>query len=118
MSPRSGKAPIWGEPDGTLVATLIVCTNVISHKCAKKHGVEFRAMSIDAQAIFDRRGTQLLDEIEIPFPRIRLVINVTTDAGEAELEKIKADLHRFCSVSKVVRNSGTEIEEIWNVTRP
>ena len=27
-------------PTETMVAALIACTNVIGHKCAKKHGVE------------------------------------------------------------------------------
>lgn len=104
-------------PTETLVGALIACTNVISHKCANKHGVAFRSMSIDAEAMLDRRGTQLLEEIEIPFPKIRLVINVTTDASEGEMEKVKADLHRFCPLAKVIRNCGTELEEIWNVRR-
>jgi len=104
-------------PTETMVAALIACTNVISHKCAKKHGVDIKAMSIAAESTLDRRGTQLLEEIEVPFPKIRLVINVTTDASEADLEKVKADLHRFCPIAKVVRNSGTQIEEIWNVAR-
>jgi hypothetical protein len=43
---------------------------------------------------------------------------VTTNASGADMEKVKADLHRFCPVSKVVRNSGTQLEEVWNVTRP
>ena len=106
------------SPTETLVAALIACTNVISHKCAKKHGVNFKAMSIDAESMLDRRGTQLIEEVEVPFPKIRLVINVTTDASEADMEKVKADLHRFCPVSKVIRNSGTEIDEVWNVARP
>jgi putative redox protein len=105
-------------PTETMLAALIACTNVISHKCAKKHGVEFKAMTIDAESTFDRRGTQLLEEVEVPFPKIRLIINVTTDANGTDMEKVKADLHRFCPVSKVVRNSGTELEEVWNVTRP
>ena len=104
-------------PTETMVAALIACTNVISHKCARKHGVEFKTMSIDAESMLDRRGTQLMEEIEVPFPRIRLVINVTTDASEADVEKVKTDLRRFCPISKVVRNSGTELEEVWNVTR-
>jgi putative redox protein len=104
-------------PTETMVAALIACTNIISHKCAKKHGVEFKAMTIDAESTLDRRGTQLLKEIEVPFPKIRLVIDVTTDASEAEIEKVKADLHRFCPISKVIRNSGTELEEVWNATR-
>jgi hypothetical protein len=57
-------------------------------------------------------------EIEVPFPKIRLLINVATDASAAEMEKVKADLHRFCPVSKVIRNAGTELEEVWNVTQP
>ena len=104
-------------PTETLVASLIACTNVISHKCANKHGVALKAMSIDAESMLDRRGTQLIEEIEVPFPKIRLVINVTTDASEADMEKVKADLRRFCPVSKVIRNSGTELEEVWNITR-
>jgi len=99
------------------MAALIACTNVISHKCAKKHGVELKAMTIDAESTLDRRGTQLLEEIEVPFPEIRLLIDVTTDASEADMKKVKADLRRFCPISKVIRNSGTELEEIWNVTR-
>src|SRR5262249_16849462 len=79
-------------PTETMVAALIACTNVISHKCASKHGVEFKAMAIDAESTFDRRGTQLAEEIEVPFPKIRLVINVTTNASAADLEKVKADL--------------------------
>jgi putative redox protein len=50
-------------PTETLVAALVACTNVIGHKCAQKHGVKFSSMSIDAEAPFDRRGTQLLEEI-------------------------------------------------------
>jgi putative redox protein len=42
-------------PTETMVAALIACTNVISHKCAKKHGVEFKAMTIDAESTLDRR---------------------------------------------------------------
>jgi hypothetical protein len=34
----------------------------------------------------------LREEIEAPFPRIHLVINVTTDGDEADMEKVKSDL--------------------------
>jgi uncharacterized OsmC-like protein len=104
-------------PTETLVAALVACTNVIGHKCANKHGVEIKAMSIDAETTFDRRGTQLLEEIEVPFPKIRMVINVVADADDERIEKVKADLHRFCPLAKVIRNSGTQIEEVWNVSR-
>src|SRR5262249_37330947 len=46
----------------TMVEALIARTNVISHKCAKKHGVELKAMTINAESTLDRRGTQLLED--------------------------------------------------------
>ena len=74
-------------PTETMVSALIACTNVISHNCAKRHGVELKAMTIDAESTLDRRGTQLLEEIEVSFPKIRLLIDVTADASEADLER-------------------------------
>ena len=37
-------------PTETLIAALIGCTNVISHKIAHKHGIDFKDMTIDADA--------------------------------------------------------------------
>lgn len=105
-------------PTETIAAALIACTNVIGNKCAKKHGVEIGSLSIDAESTFDRRGTQLLEEIEVPFQKIILRISLVTDASDEQIEKVRSDLHRFCPVSKLIRNAGTEIEEEWNVTRP
>ena len=104
-------------PTETLVASLIGCTNVISHKIAHKHGIEFGDMTIEAEASFDRRGASLMEEIRVPFPKIVLTINVRTDASDAEMEKVKTELPMYCPVSKVIREAGTVIEEVWNVTK-
>ncbi len=104
-------------PTETLVAALLGCTNVIFNKCAHAHGVSVKSLSMDAEAEFDRRGTTMREEIEVPFEKITLTINLTTDASDADIEKAKADLQKFCPVSKVIRNAGTPIEEIWNITR-
>ena len=104
-------------PTETLIAALIGCTNVISHKIAHKYGIEFADMTIDADATFDRRGATLQEEIAVPFPRIVLTIDVRTDASEDEMAKVREELPKFCPVSKVIREAGTEIEEVWNVTR-
>jgi len=40
-------------PTETMVAALVACTSVITHKCAKKHRVEFKAMTIDAESMLD-----------------------------------------------------------------
>ena len=103
-------------PTETLIASLIGCTNVISHKIAHKYGIEFDDMTIEAEATFDRRGAMLMEEVKVPFPRIVLNINVTTAASDAEIDKVKTELPMYCPVSKVIRESGTVIEEVWNVT--
>ncbi len=105
-------------PTETIVAALIGCTNVIGHKCAEKHGVDVQSLTIDAESTFDRRGTQLVEEIEVPFKKIVLRISLVTDAPDEQIENMRNDLHRFCPVSKLIRNAGTEIEEEWSVTRP
>ncbi len=115
--PERGGGNTGPTPTETLLSALIACTNVISNKCAKNLGIQYETVSIDAEATFDRRGTQLLEEIEVPYPKIQLTINVKTPASDEEMEQLKSDLQRFCPIAKIIRNAGTEIEEIWNVEK-
>ena len=112
-----GGTNLGPTPTETLIAALIACTNVIGNKCAQKHGVQVKAMAIDAEATFDRRGVQLIEEIEVPFPKIRLNISLTTPASDAQVALMKSDLRKFCPLAKVIRAAGTEIEEVWKITR-
>ena len=57
------------------------------------------------------------EEIKVPFPKIVLNINVTTSASDADMEKVKTELPKFCPVSKVIRESGTVIDEVWTITK-
>ena len=104
-------------PIETMIAALLGCTNVILNRVAEKHRVEVGALSLAAEARFDRRGVMLEEVVAVPFPEIRLMIRLTTPASKAQVALVKADLGRFCPVSKVIRQSGTRLEEIWNVTR-
>ncbi|MCG8545646.1 MAG: OsmC family protein [Alphaproteobacteria bacterium] len=106
------------SPTQTMLAALLGCTNRIGHKVADANGVDLKDMSIAVEAKFDRRGVNLDEEIDVPFPEIKLTIAVTTDADDAAIEKVKTDLHRFCPISKVIREAGTTIVETWTVTRP
>ena len=106
-----GPAPIE-----TMIAALLGCTNVILNRVAAKNRVEVKALSLAAEASFDRRGVMLEEEVAVPLPEIRLTINLTTPAADLQVERVKADLGKFCPVSKVIRQSGTKLEEIWNIT--
>jgi len=106
------------SPTETLMASLLACTNVIAHKVAEKNGVHFAKMGLRIEAEFDRRGVTLQEEVAVPFPKIRLFIDVATDADEVRMATVRRELAMFCPVSKVIRAAGTEIEELWTVARP
>ena len=106
------------SPTESLVASLIGCTNVIGQRVAEAQGVHFQDFHIEALADFDRRGVMMEEEIEIPFPKIVLNISGKADVDEATLDRIKTDLGKFCPIAKVIRGSGTEIEENWTITKP
>ncbi len=104
------------SPTETVIAALIGCTNVIARKIAHRDGIEVREFSVEAVSTLDRRGVTLAREIDIPFPKVILTVNITTPASAGQVETLKTELARFGPVSKMLRQSGTKIEEIWNVT--
>ena len=106
------------SPTETLMASLLGCTNVITHKVAQRNGVHIQSMNLRLEAQFDRRGVQLMEEVDVPFPSLTLYIDMVTDADAAAVEKVKRELSMFCPVSKVFRGCGTEVKEVWNVRAP
>ena len=103
------------SPVEVAVGSLLGCTNVITHKLAKRHDVELADMHISADVTFDRRGAMLIEEVETPWQVITLHITARTSADENNIRKLKLDLPRFCPVSKLFANSGTKVEEVWNL---
>lgn len=102
-------------PTETLVAALIGCTNVISHRIIEKMGFKIFSMDIKAVTKFNRDGVGLIAEVEVPFPEIELNIEIATNAPENDLNEAKKQLSMFCPIAKVIRNSGTVIIENWKV---
>mgnify|MGYP001216982233 FL=1 len=100
-------------PTETLMASLIGCTNVISKRIAHKMGIELGEMDIQLSAKFDRRGTMLEEEIDIPFSSVTMDIEIDTDATEEQIDSLKTDLAKFCPIAKVLRGSGVKITENW-----
>jgi putative redox protein len=112
----NGGTDVAPTPLQTLVASLLGCTNVILNKIAARDGVSVEGLALKADAVLDRRGVKLEEELAIPFPKIDLTISFATDADPDRIQRLKADLGRFCPVSKILRQSGTQIEETWQVT--
>lgn len=103
-------------PTETAIAALIGCTNVISHKCAEKLGIDIGHLDIDATYKFDRRGVMLEEEVDLPFPNIVLNIKSDGKATDEELQQVSTELAKFCPIAKVFREAGSVIEENWSHT--
>ncbi len=103
------------SPTETMIAALIGCTNVITQRVASKAGVEIEDMAVRAEAQFDRRGVSLTGEVTVPFPEIVLTIELTTGADEAAVETVKTDLRKYCPVSRVFTEAGTNVITNWNI---
>jgi len=102
-------------PTETMMSALIGCTNVISKKIAKKNGVTFGKMSMEMSYDFNRLGTMLQEEVEVPFDNVILDISVETDGTEEQVNTIKHELEKYCPVAKVFRAAGMTITENWSI---
>ena len=100
-------------PTDTAISALIGCTNVIGHKCANKLGINIGHLRISAVAEFDRRGVTLEEEIDVPFTQIALKIETGEVVSSADLDRLAAEVAKFCPLSKLFRQAGTVINEEW-----
>ena len=105
-------------PTEMALASLIACSNVISHKIAHKNDIEIIDMDFQVDAEFNRLGVTLQEEVDVPFPEILLTINITTAASDERLQILKDDLPKFCPVAKIFEQSGSKITTNWAITKP
>ncbi len=101
------------SPTETVLAALIGCTNVIAHKVAEAQGVDIGHATMTLECDFDRRGVLLQEEVDQPFTAVRLRIETDGPATQAELDRVAADVARFCPVSKMLKAAGTKVTETW-----
>jgi len=102
------------SPTETLMSSLIGCTNVITHRIMEKMGFKINSLDIKSKTLFNKDGLSLIQAVEVPFPEITLDIAISTNASESDLIEVKKQLAMYCPIAKVIRNSGTVINENWN----
>jgi len=100
-------------PTDAAIAALVGCTNVIGHKCAQSLGIDIGHLEIDAACEFDRRGVMLSEEIDLPFVKITLNVSASGPATQQELQQVATEVAKFCPLSKLFKQAGTEIVENW-----
>ncbi|NKB50947.1 MAG: OsmC family peroxiredoxin [Rhizobiaceae bacterium] len=100
-------------PTDTAVAALIGCTNVIGHKCAASLGINIGHLNISAVCDFDRRGVTLQEEVDVPFKKVILKIETGETVSQSDLDRLSAEVAKFCPLAKLFRQAGTVIDEEW-----
>ncbi len=108
-----GGTNLGASPTELAMSSLIGCTNVIGHKNAARLGIDLGAVTIDAQAQFDRRGVLMQEEVDVPFPSITLTVNCTTSASQEELDQVAQETAKYCAISKLFEAAGTDLTINW-----
>lgn len=108
-----GGTNLGPAPTETALGALIGCTHVIGNKCADKLGVDIGHLDIQLTCEFDRRGVTLQEEVDVPFVSIRQVVTCNGAATDADLQNVAAEVAKYCALSKLFEQSGTELETIW-----
>lgn len=103
-------------PTDTALSALAGCTNVIAHKCATKMGIDIGHLEISAVCDFDRRGVTLTEEIDVPFETINLKITSDGTTSNDDLQRVAAEVSKYCPLSKLFKQAGTVINEEWRTT--
>jgi uncharacterized OsmC-like protein len=100
-------------PTETAIGALVGCTNVIGHKCAKQLGVDIGNLDIEAACQFDRRGVTLAEDIEVPFVSVTLTVKASGTASSDEIKHVGEQVEKYCPLSKLFKNAGTEVNVDW-----
>lgn len=100
-------------PTDTALSALVGCTNVIAHKCAAKMGIDIGHLHITAACRFNRLGVTLAEEIDTPFEAIDLTVTADGPASQSDLDRLAAEVAKFCPLAKLFRQAGTDIYEDW-----
>ena len=108
-----GGTNLGPAPTETALAAFVGCTNVIGHKCADKLGLDIGQLNVEIACDFDRRGVTLAEEIDVPFKAIRQTVVADGPVSEADLQRLGTEVARFCPLSKLFEQAGTQIETTW-----
>ena len=106
----TGEGP---SPTGTAYSALIGCTNVIGNKCAAKLGIDIGQLEFEMEVDFDRRGVLLMEAVDVPFKAIRLDVVADGPASQAELDQVAAETEKYCPISKLYEQAGTDLTVTW-----
>jgi uncharacterized OsmC-like protein len=113
-----GGTDAGAAPLETMLAAFMSCHNVVSNLIAEEMGIELSDVTMALDATLDTNGLSTKVPTDLPFPEMKLTVNVTTSASDDEIARLRADIAKRCPVTVILSQAGTQIHSTWNVTRP
>jgi uncharacterized OsmC-like protein len=99
LHPATGGTGLAACSGDMLLQALVACAGVTLSAVATSIGIELRDARLSADGDLDFRGTLgVAKDAPVGFQRIRLFIDLDTDASEAEQKKLIELTERYCVV--------------------
>jgi len=105
------------SPIQAYLAGFMGCTSSTIHKLAGKAGTEVVALDLAMEVEMDRRGLMMQETVDLPFVSATTTVNITTPASDEQLAEMKEGLSQWCPIAVTFKAAGTDVQEIWNVTK-
>jgi uncharacterized OsmC-like protein len=106
LHPATGGTGLSACSGDMLLQALIACAGVTLSAVATSLGIPIRGATLTAEGDLDFRGTLgIAKDVPVGFKRIRLIINLDSDATPSELQKLIELTERYCVVYQTLIHS-------------
>jgi uncharacterized OsmC-like protein len=106
LHPATGGTGAAACSGDMLLQALVACAGVTLSAVATSIGMGLRGARLSAEGDLDFRGTLgVVKDVPVGFQRIRLLIDLDTDASEAERKKLLELTERYCVVYQTLVRS-------------
>jgi uncharacterized OsmC-like protein len=115
LHPATGGSGLTACSGDMLLQALVACAGVTLNAVATSIGIELRSAALHAEGDLDFRGTLgVAREVPVGFQRIRLVIDLDTDASADQQKKLLELTERYCVVYQTLTRSPAVTVSIRN----
>lgn len=105
------------SPLAYLLASLTTCNQVTASIVAKEQGITIESYEFAVDGDFNptvmTAGRPADAEHSDTFDGVRLTVGVVTDADQAQIEALGAEVERRCPVSALFRRAGAGLTSTW-----
>ncbi|MFB6196012.1 MAG: OsmC family protein [Haloplanus sp.] len=103
-------AELGGTNDGPnpveyLIGAWAGCLNIVAHTVCDERGIDVDGIEIGIEGDFDpRKFLGTADDVRAGYQEVRARIDIATDADEATLNELRAEIEERCPVGDTIEN--------------